>query len=127
MNVTPHFTREELACKCGCGRMEIPQPSIDRLERVRVRCGFPFPITSADRCPQHNAKVSGTGTTGPHTKGAFDVGVHGNQAITVVRIALEEGFTGIGISQKGPQGQRFVHLDDLPDAPGQPRPWMWSY
>jgi zinc D-Ala-D-Ala carboxypeptidase len=40
-------------------------------------------------------------------------------------LALEQGFTGIGVSQKG--AIRFIHVDDLPDAPGQPRPTIWSY
>lgn len=34
-------------------------------------------------------------------------------------------FTGIGIQQKG--GDRYIHLDNLPNAPGQPRPTVWSY
>lgn len=126
MNLTPHFTREELACK-HCGRMTIPMSSIERLERVRVRCGFAFTITSADRCPDHNEAVSGTGRNGPHTRGAFDIAVLGEKALTLIRIALEEGFTGIGVAQKGGQDKRFIHLDDLPNAPGQPRPWIWSY
>lgn len=84
-----------------------------------------MPVNSGARCPAYNNKVSGTGLTGPHTKGAIDVGVRGDQALTVVRIALEEGFTGIGVSQKG--DKRFIHLDDLPNAPGQPRPTIWSY
>lgn len=126
MKLTEHFTREELACK-HCGRMTIPMLSIERLERVRVRCDFSFKITSADRCPDHNDAVSGTGRDGPHTRGAFDIAVLGHQALTLIRIALEEGFTGIGVSQKGEQGKRFIHLDDLPNAPGQPRPWIWSY
>lgn len=124
MLLTPHFSTDELACKCGCGLLP-PMRSIERLERVRVKAGFPFPITSGARCPDHNAKVSGTGRTGPHTRGAFDIGLRGAQALTVMRLALEEGFTGIGVSQKG--ATRFLHLDDLPDAPGQPRPTVWSY
>jgi RimJ/RimL family protein N-acetyltransferase len=39
--------------------------------------------------------------------------------------ALALGFTGMGFQQKG--NSRFLHLDDLPDAPGQPRPTVWSY
>ncbi len=34
---------------------------------------------------------------------------------------------GIGIKQKGDYASRFVHLDDLPNGSGQPRPWCWSY
>jgi len=31
------------------------------------------------------------------------------------------------VNQKGPHAARFIHLDDLPDAEGQPRPTIWSY
>lgn len=124
--MTPHFTDAELACKCGCG-MKPSQTSQNRLERVRVRYGKPMIVSSGARCPAHNAQVSGTGLTGPHTKGAFDIAVNGADALQVVQLMLEEGFTGIGISQKGPHGKRFIHGDDLPNEPGQPRPTIWSY
>lgn len=127
MNLTPHFTAEELRCKCGCGmlpRME----SVQRLERLRVRCGFPFTVTSGARCPKHNLEVATTGEGGPHTKGqAFDIAIAGAQALELVDHAREEGFTGIGVKQKGPHQERIIHLDDLPAADGQPRPWIWSY
>lgn len=82
-------------------------------------------ITSGGRCPKQNIAVSTTGPNGPHTKGAFDVAARGADALELVRIGREEGFTGIGINQKG--DKRFVHFDDLPNEPGQPRPWIWSY
>lgn len=99
---------------------------MEKVERVRMHAGFSLPVTSAARCPAHNALVSATGRKGPHTTGrAIDFGVRGAQALTVARIAIEEGFTGIGINQKG--GARLVHIDDLPNADGQPRPTIWSY
>lgn len=124
---TLHFTDRELACRCGCGMLP-RQSSQDRLERLRVLCAFPFIVTSAARCSKHNAAVSTTGDDGPHTKGgAFDIGVAGGSALILVDKAREVGFTGIGIKQKGPYQERYVHVDDLEDAPGQPRPWIWSY
>lgn len=124
MKLTEHFTSEELACKCGCGLLP-PLDDIKALERVRLRCGFPFFITSGARCPDYNDKVSKTGRNGPHTKGAFDIGVIGNRALEVIDAARAEGFTGIGVQQKGKD--RFIHIDRLPNDEGQPRPWIWSY
>ena len=124
--MTPHFSKAEVACKCGCGLLP-PQSLMDRAERVRVKVGFPMPVNSGARCPEYNAKVSGTGLTGPHTKGALDIGVSGKQALAVIAAAQEEGMTGIGVKQHGPYAKRFVHLDDLPNADGQPRPHLWSY
>jgi zinc D-Ala-D-Ala carboxypeptidase len=122
-----HFKIDEFRCKCGCGRNEISEKLIDKLDALRTAVGFALPVTSGYRCPDHNAKVSSTGRTGPHTTGrAVDVGVRGAQALEVLTLALAGGqFTGIGINQKG--GARFVHLDDLPPADGQPRPTVWTY
>lgn len=123
MQLTTNFTREELQCKCGCGKMEIPMASINRLQKLRDMVGFALPITSGYRCPDHNARVSGTGRTGPHTKGAFDIGVSHHQAYMVLAAAIAVGFTGIGVNQKGTG--RFIHVDDLPES--DLRPTVWSY
>lgn len=124
--LTANFTSGELACK-HCGKMLVPQSSVERLQRVRDAMGVPLKITSGYRCPTHNEAVSESGPNGPHTKGAFDIQISGPAAFKLVCIALKEGFTGIGFSQKGPHDQRFIHLDDLPDATGQTRPTVWSY
>lgn len=119
----PHFSEAELACKCGCGFLP-QQSAVDRLELLRGSCGFPLPITSAARCPKHNSAVSSTGETGPHTTGrAFDISVSGDKAFILIKKALELGYTGIGVSQRGPHEKRFIHVDDL--LLGRPR--IWSY
>lgn len=117
--LTENFTREELACKCGCDRMEIPLDFVKWLQVVRTDCGFPFPITSGYRCPDHNARVSGTGRDGPHTIAAVDIALTGEQAIKLLASALKYGFTGIGVQQKG--AGRFIHLDR------RAVPAIWSY
>ena len=123
--MTPHFTDAELACKCGCGMLLEPSFA-EKLERLRVRYGKPLPVTSGARCPAYNDKVSGSGRNGPHTTGrATDFGVQGADALRLMDLALAEGFTGIGVNQKG--AGRFIHIDDLPNATGQPRPTIWSY
>ncbi len=95
-------------------------------DRLRHRYGKPLIVTSGYRCPVHNAAVSHTGRTGPHTTGqAADFRVDRGDAYRLLKVALEMGFTGIGIQQKG--GGRFIHLDTLPNDDGQPRPTIWSY
>lgn len=102
------------------------QDFMDKVEILRLRFGAQLAVTSAARCPEYNAKVSGTGRTGPHTTGrAIDLGLQGGQAVRLLKIALEMPFTGFGVAQKG--AGRFLHVDDLPNADGQPRPWIWSY
>ena len=125
--MTPHFRREELQCHCGCGML--PQEDfMQKVETLRLRYGKPLKVTSAARCPEHNTKVSSTGRTGPHTTGrAIDFGISGSEAHRLLVLATDSGYTGIGVNQKGPHDKRFLHGDDLPDAPGQPRPTVWSY
>lgn len=123
----PNFTRAELACRCGCeGFVEVPE-FLDRLQALRTAYARPLAVTSGYRCPEHNARVSGTGRTGPHTTGrAVDLAVRGAEAYKLLLLAFEHGFTGLGINQKG--ASRFLHLDDLPEGePAAPRPTVWSY
>lgn len=118
-----YFSHDELKCRC-CGKNLMHPEFLDRLDQLRERVG-PLPVSSAYRCPDHNSRVSGTSADGPHTTGrAIDLRVSGAKAYAVVQEALLLGFTGIGVSQKGPHGSRFIHLDDLH---GSTRPWVWSY
>lgn len=124
--MSPHFSAAELACRCGCGFLP-PADFVRKLETLRELYGQPMRVTSAARCPAHNAVVSTTGATGPHTTGrAIDIAVTGADAHRLLVKAIVSGmFTGIGIAQKG--GRRFIHLDDLPNTTTSPRPRVWSY
>ena len=123
---TKHFKARELRCHCGCGQNKMDAGFMEKLEELRVTVNFPMVLTSAYRCPEHNANVSTTGRTGAHTQGkAVDVKVSGDRAFTLLKHALALGFHGIGISQKGEYATRFIHLDiaDLGDR----RPRVWTY
>ena len=123
---TKHFKDYELRCRCGCGQNLMDTGFMKKLEELRVKVDFPMVLTSAYRCPEHNAKVSETGRTGAHTQGkAVDVKVSGDQAFTLMKQALELGFHGIGISQKGEYATRFIHLDIA--ELGERRPRVWTY
>jgi zinc D-Ala-D-Ala carboxypeptidase len=125
-----YFELHEFKCRGAncCGGSNLIDPVfVADLDDLRHRYGKPLVIASGYRCPIHNSRVSSTGDDGPHTTGrAGDLGVDRVEALKVLRIALDMGcFTGIGIHQKG--ASRFLHLDTLPNRPGQPRPTIWSY
>jgi uncharacterized protein YcbK (DUF882 family) len=126
-----NFARHEFECspeRCGCGQAAMHPAFMDRLQRLRRAFRQPIIITSGYRCPDYNACISTTGRHGPHTTGrAADVQVVGGDALDLLVMAREQGFTGIGVKQHGKHGGRFIHLDDLPDHYAGPRPWLWSY
>lgn len=121
-----HFEAREFDCPC-CGRNEMEEEFVRKLDFLRGECGFALRINSGYRCPEHNGKVSSTGRTGPHTTGrASDVSVFGERAFTV--LAMAPGlFTGIGVKQHGAHESRFVHLDDLEKKDSRFRPTVWTY
>ena len=76
------------------------------------------------RTPEHDKAIKGANV---HPSGeAVDIGVSGERAYHLIRLAPAMGFTGIGINQRGPYKGRFVHLDTLDDD-DHPRPRIWSY
>lgn len=121
-----HFTNAELMCNCGCGAVPMDEEFMARLDEVREQYGKPIYISSGYRCPEYNAKISKTGTTGAHTTGkAVDMAISGLDAYRLIEIAMKLRFTGIGIQQRGDWEKRFIHLDLL-DL-GATRPRIWSY
>jgi zinc D-Ala-D-Ala carboxypeptidase len=122
----PNFKASEFACK-HTGRNEMKAEFMARLQRLRTAYGKPITITSGYRHPTHPEEArKPAGSIGPHTTGcAVDIPVRGHEVYALTKLAMEHGFTGIGLRQHG--ASRFLHLDDLPNAPGQPRPWIWTY
>lgn len=122
-----HFRPGEVACQ-GSGAILVVPAFLDRMDKLRRSVGQPIIINSWYRSPSHNARVSTTGPNGPHTTGrAVDLSASGAFAFLVMRVALELGFTGVGLKQHGSHAGRFVHLDDLEDGSPGPRPAVWSY
>lgn len=129
-----HFSLDELACRCGCGLMNMNADFMEKMEKLRLHYGRPMAASSGTRCSVHNQKVSTTGPNGPHTTGhALDIGIYGVDALELVEKAFDIGvgpgkaFTGIGINQKGPVDGRFIHFDDLTAAEAKVRPHIWTY
>lgn len=124
----PYFTKGELKCKCkNCAGIpgNMNDEFMELLLNMRHEAGFGFILSSAYRCPSHNANVSSTGRTGPHTTGrAVDIRCFGSKAHKVLELAMKYRMTGIGVSQKGRHSKRFIHVDNLIITG---RPWVWSY
>lgn len=119
-----YFSDEELSCKC-CGKNKFLESTKQKLNNLREVLGFPFIVNSAYRCEKYNKKM---GFTQTHATGqAVDISCSHQKAFRIIQEAPEFGFTGIGVSQKGDVSSRFIHIDDLNQAEGRPRPHIWSY
>lgn len=103
MKISPHFTRQEFACRCGCGFDAVDIELVMVLEDVR-RCfiGSSIRITSPCRCPKHNTKVGGSKNS-KHMQGTaadFQVVINGkiiNQDIVAdYLIGMYPDMYGIG-------------------------------
>jgi uncharacterized protein YcbK (DUF882 family) len=117
----PNFKESEFACR-HCGKAEMDPDFMHRLQSLRNRYNKSMTITSGYRCPDHPIEKAKP-TPGAHSSGkAADVGIQGAEAHKLLTIAMELGFTGIGVQQKG--DKRFLHLDTMT---GENRPTVWSY
>lgn len=125
------FSRHELACS-HCGRAEMSEDFMWRLQDLRTAYGKPMRVSSGYRCPQHPIEAKKKNGGGTHTTGrAADIAVSRGEAYSLLRLAIRMGFTGIGVQQKG--DGRFLHLDDIgsnetfADGKRFVRPTIWSY
>ena len=120
-----NFTETEMRCPCGCGRADMQDSFMDRLQQIRNGHARPMRVTSGFRCPDYNERISSTGRTGPHTTGrAADIAVSGESAYHLLGSAYALDMRGIGLKQHGPPLGRYMHLDDLG---GRIRPRIWTY
>ena len=75
-DLSPHFSKKELACRC-CGRLMVDRRLIDALEALRQLAGVPIVIHAGYRCPAHNREVGGVPNS-EHTGGlAADIHIPG--------------------------------------------------
>ena len=124
-NDYPNFRQEEFDCKHS-GINEMKPEFIAMLQQLRTTYGKPMMITSGYRDKTHPIEAKKS-RPGAHATGqAADIGVDRSDAYKVLKLALEIGFTGIGIKQKG--SGRFLHLDSIePNTKDFLRPTIWSY
>ena len=105
--VSANFSRDEFACKCGCGFDVVDVKLVKILQDIRSYFGIAITINSACRCISHNHTVSGS-TKSQHRLGkAADIVMEG---ISPQRVHLY-------LNSKYPQSlglglyESFVHVD----------------
>lgn len=123
----PNFSADEFRCRFS-HRADMDPEFMEMLQELRTRYGRPLKINSGFRDRYKHPIEARKNTRGAHTTGkACDISIRGKEAFVLLSLALDIGFTGIGVSQKG--GSRFLHLDiaTKKDLGGTARPNLWSY
>lgn len=120
-----YFTFAELRCK-HCEKMEFSDSFLHYLDELRSTWNKPMILNSAYRCPQHPEEVKKE-EPGEHTRGAVDVRIFGAEAYSLLKVAQQLGWAGIGLQQKGPFVSRYIHLDRGISRADAPRPTIWTY
>jgi len=115
----PHFTPDEIKCRCGCGADKMQAATLDRLERARQIACRPLQIVSAVRCKTHNARAGGKPNSAHLTGFAVDiVAISSDTRFLILDALLKAGFQRIGIAKS------FIHADDDPSLPQRV---IWLY
>ena len=121
---SPYFSSEEMSCS-HTGLEKMDARFMEMLTELRVAYAKPLRVTSAYRDATHPIEAKKS-KPGAHATGkAADIAVERGEAYEVLKLALEIGFTGIGVAQKG--SGRFLHLDICEPEDGMIRPTVWSY
>ena len=82
----PNFTRDEFACKCGCGFDEIDPLLVSTLQRLRDEVQRPVVVNSGCRCRSHNAAVKGSKSS-QHLRGkAADIRIDGMTSLQIIDV-----------------------------------------
>lgn len=98
------------------GRFFFHETTMGNLQHLRTRAGRSISVNSGHRSRLYNASLPGAASDSCHMFIALDIQLTGTKVIDyrTARIALECGFTGIGLARG------FLHLD-------MSRPRWWSY
>ena len=121
-----YFTVDELKCK-GTDECHMDEQFMIQLEALRHEFNEPMIISSGYRSVGYNTTIGGASNS-PHLHGkAVDVVISGKKAYRLIKLAIQHGFSGIGVSQRGAHGKRFIHIDTMENSDTHPRPWIWSY
>lgn len=116
----PNFSKSEFDCK-HTAENEMQIEFMDKLQKLRNVYGKSMRITSGYRSTKHPIEAKKTHSNGEHTQGnCADIACdNGTDRFRLIKIALEVGFTRIGIAKN------FIHLGI--GGKGLPNYVIWDY
>lgn len=106
--LSEHFTREEFACRDGCGFDAVDPHLVAALEDLRRAVRVPVHVLSGCRCIAHNRAVGGARDSAHLSGIATDITVPGVPIRQVCRQAMRiPEFRGIGLDEQ----RGVLHVD----------------
>lgn len=106
MKISPHFTREEFACSCGCGMDTVDAELLEILEDVRFHFNSPVTVTSGNRCVAKNREAGGANDSQHLRSRAADIKVKDVHPEDVYNyLDLKHTHIGLGLYSS------WVHVD----------------
>jgi len=105
-DLSPHFSRHEAVCKCGCGFFIKDALLLQRLEKMREATGVPMIINSWCRCKPYNTLIGGNKASEHMDGQAVDIRVsNSTERDEMVLLSYAVGFFRRGVANS------FVHVD----------------
>jgi len=105
--LAPNFSRDEFACKCGCGFDTVDAELVEVLQDVRDWAGARVAINSGCRCRDHNRAVGGVSGSQHLSGRAADIVVEGKTPEQVADYLATQYPVRYGIGRYA----TFTHVD----------------
>jgi len=105
--ISPHFSRHEFACHCGCGFDTVDSELLRLLEEIRTHFNDVVHVNSCSRCVAHNATVGGAESSQHLVSKAADINVFGVASEAVADYIDERYPSRYGLGRYS----AFTHVD----------------
>jgi len=112
-DLSPHFSRWEFRCKCGCGFDTVDTQLLEVLEGIRQYYDAPIKVSSGARCRAYNKKIKGAPKSQHPLARACDFTVEGVQPKMVQRYLDLTYPTTLGLGSY----EDFTHVDTRAGGP----------
>lgn len=114
-----NITKEECTCHCGCGRFNVGDDFLVKLQAFRLKLNKPLIINCIGRCIKHNKDVGGVSTSlhQCQTKKATAADVTNSNCEEIYKEACLVGLFN-EIEWHKTDGKNFVHLGCDPNQKG---------
>lgn len=113
MKISRHFTREEVACKCGCGFDSMDVETLRVADEARDFEGAAITPSSGCRCAAHNKAEGGSEKSYHPQARAMDLPSRNPKALYDHLCAKYPGKYGFGLYKT------FVHVDTRTNGPAR--------